>query len=69
MSFPSRVESHKSSPFALIHSDILGPARHKSLFGYLCFVTFVDGYFCMTWLFLLKNCFELLVILKIFYKD
>lgn len=52
-----------------MHNDIWGLARHKILFGYLYFVTFVDDYSHTTWLFLLKDRFELLSTFKLFYKE
>lgn len=63
------VLSHWSSPFALVHPDIGGSIRHKSLFRYSYFVIFVDDYSCITWLFLLKNRYELQFIFRLFYKE
>ena len=44
-----------SKPFALIHSDIWGPARIKNINGARWFVTFVDDHTRLTWVFLMKE--------------
>jgi transposase InsO family protein len=64
-SFPSRVVPRVSSPFELVHSDVWGPITTVSnKFHY--FVTFVDDFSRMTWLFLMKNRSELFAIFQIF---
>jgi hypothetical protein len=61
VSFPSRVVSRVSSPFELVHSDVWGPINIASnKFHY--FVTFVDDFSRMTWLFLMKNRSEWVVV-------
>jgi hypothetical protein len=51
--FSSRVVHKVSSPFELVHSDVWGPINITSnKFHY--FVTFVDDFSRMTWLFLMK---------------
>jgi hypothetical protein len=63
--FPSRVVSRVSHPFELVHSDIWGPMNIASnKFHY--FVTFVDDFSRMTWLFLMKNRSKLFSIFQIF---
>jgi hypothetical protein len=58
VSFPSRVVSRVSHPFKIVHSDVWGPMNIASnKFHY--FVTFVDDFSHMTWLFLMKNRLEL----------
>jgi hypothetical protein len=65
VSFPSRVVRRVSSPFELVHSDVWGPINIASnKFHY--FVTFVDDFSRMTWLFLMKNRTELFSIFQIF---
>jgi transposase InsO family protein len=63
--FPSRVVRRVSSPFELIHFDVWGPINLESnKFHY--FVTFVDDFSRMTWLFLMKNHSELFSIFQVF---
>ena len=64
VSFPSRVVS-SSSAFELVHYDVWGLINIASnKFHY--FVTFVDDFSLMTWLFLMKNHSELFYIFQIF---
>ena len=53
-----RVNKPASGPFELIHSDVWGPYPVMSLIGFKYFVTFVDDFSCVTWLFLMKSRFE-----------
>jgi hypothetical protein len=65
VSFPSRVVHRVSSPFELVHSDVWGPINVASnKFHY--FVTFVDDFSPMTWLFLMKNRSKLFSIFQFF---
>jgi hypothetical protein len=65
VSFLSRVVCRILSPFELFHSDVWGPINVVyNKFHY--FVTFVDGFSRMTWLFLMKNRSELFSIFRIF---
>lgn len=59
MSFLLRTISCVSSLFEIVHSNVRGPINifHNKI---QYFVTFVDDYSCITWFFLMKNCFELL---------
>jgi transposase InsO family protein len=43
----------------LVHSDVWGPSRVTSKLGFRYFVTFVDDYSMVTWLYLMKDCSEL----------
>jgi hypothetical protein len=54
-SIPSRPGIRQSSPFNVVHSNIWGPARIKSISGFQYFVIFVDDFSRMTWLFLMKD--------------
>ena len=58
-----------STPFELIFSDLWGLALSTSSCGYLYYVTFVDDYSRCTWLFLMKQRFELLDIFKKIYVE
>lgn len=68
ISFPV---SHKraSAPFVLVHSDVWGPTRVPSTFGFRYFVTFIDDFSRVTWLFLMKDRSELFTIFKIFCAE
>jgi len=68
-SFPRTVSQRASSPFAFVHSDIWGPSRIKSNLGFQYFVTFIDDYSRCTWIFLMKNRYELFSIFQIFYNE
>lgn len=59
LSSSPRVHKRTSAPFELVHSDVRGPCPVVSKAGFKYFVTFVDDYFRMTWLFLMKNRSEL----------
>jgi hypothetical protein len=39
----------------LIHSDVCGPMPSTSLIGYVYYVSFIDDYYCKTWVYLLKS--------------
>ena len=67
--YPSSVSQCVSSPFALVHFDIWGPSRIKSTLGFQYFVTFIDDYSRCTWVFLMKNRYELFSIFQIFYNE
>ena len=55
-SFKSRDKGQiESSPFSLIHSNIWGPSCVTTSSGLRYFVTFIDGFSCCTWLFLMKE--------------
>jgi hypothetical protein len=62
--FLSRVVCWVSSPFELIHSNVWGPINIASnKFHY--FVTFVDDFSRMIWLFLMKNRSKLFIRLNL----
>ena len=66
--FSSMVVNYYSSPFGVVHTDIWGPTRVKSVFDFSYFVTFIDDYSRMTWLFLMKDRSEILLFFKDFIK-
>ncbi|KAK4391658.1 Retrovirus-related Pol polyprotein from transposon RE2 [Sesamum angolense] len=68
-SFPPRVEKRSSSPFTLVHSDIWGPCRFESLRGFRYFITFIDDYSRMTWVYLLKDRSQVPTIITSFYNE
>ena len=53
-SYPN-VSYKPSHPFALIHSDVWGPSRVKNITGTRWFVSFIDDYTRLTWIFLMKE--------------
>ena len=54
-----RVNKRVSSPFELVHYDLLGPCPVLSPTRFKYFVTFVDEFFRFTWLYLMKSRYEL----------
>ncbi|KAJ9180876.1 hypothetical protein P3X46_009068, partial [Hevea brasiliensis] len=65
----SRVNKRASSPFELVHSDVWGPCSVTSKTGFRYFVTFVDDYSRVTWLYLMKNRSELFSIFCAFCNE
>ena len=59
--------SRASNPFEIIHSDIWGPVV-QSFDGYMYFVTFVDDFTRITWLYLLKFKSEFASVFQDFHK-
>ena len=59
LSYSPKVNKGASAPFELVHSDVCGPCPVVSPTGFRYFVTFVDDYSRTTWLYLMKNRFEL----------
>ncbi|GKA40567.1 polyprotein [Tanacetum coccineum] len=60
LSSSSPFEAHcpnkrAASPFELVHSDVWGPCPITSKSGFKYFITFVDDYSRVTWLYLMKN--------------
>ena len=50
-----RVNKRASASFELIHYDVWGPCSVISPSGFKYFVTFVDDFSCVTWLYLMKS--------------
>ncbi|XP_071714909.1 uncharacterized protein [Rutidosis leptorrhynchoides] len=50
-----RVNKRVASPFELVHSGVWGPCPVTSKTGFKYFVTFIDDYSRVTWLYLMKN--------------
>ena len=53
-----RVNKRAESIFELVHSDVWGPCPVTSKTGFRYFVTFVDDFSRMTWIYFMKNRFE-----------
>ncbi|XP_075098228.1 retrovirus-related Pol polyprotein from transposon TNT 1-94 isoform X1 [Nicotiana tabacum] len=67
--FPRRLDNRAELPFTLVHSDVWGPSRVSSTLEFRYFVSFIDDYSRCTWIFLMKNRFELFSIFPIFYAE
>ena len=59
MHLSPRVNKRASAPFELVHSDVWGPCPVMSPIGFKYFVTFVDNFSPVTWLYLMKSRSEL----------
>ena len=55
MHLSPRVNERASAPFELIHSDVWGLCPVMSPTGFKYFVTFVDDFSLVTWLYLMKS--------------
>lgn len=67
ISFPIK-EPQILSPFSLIHSDVWGPSRVANISGSRWFVTFIDDYTRLTWVYLMKSKSEVASIFPSFHK-
>ena len=57
VSFPIS-NKRSSSPFFLIHNDIWGPSTIPNISGFKWFVTFIDDCTRVSWIYLLKNKYD-----------
>ena len=55
--FPSS-ESKEKGILEIIHSDVCGPMSSSSLSGYVYYVYFIDDFSRRTWIYFLKNKYE-----------
>jgi hypothetical protein len=62
------IDLHSCEPFILIHSDVWGPCSVTSVSGVRWFVTFIDCYTRMTWIYMLKQKSEVLRCFQDFHK-
>ncbi|CAL2253623.1 unnamed protein product [Prunus armeniaca] len=53
--FPQESKWRANEPLGLIHSDICGPMQTPSLGGNRYFITFIDDYSRMCWVYFLRN--------------
>ena len=58
MHLSPRVNKRASTPFELVHSDVWGPCPVMSPTGFNYFITFVDDFSRVTWLYLMKSRYE-----------
>jgi len=66
VSFKSHPPSRKPSVLDLVHSDVCGPMKKKTLGGSLYFVTFIDDHSRKTWVYTLKTKDQVLQVFKHF---
>ena len=59
MHLSPRVNKRASAPFELVYFDVWGPCLVMSSIKFKYFVTFVDDFSRVTWLYLMKSHFEL----------
>ena len=59
MHLSPRVNKRASAPFELVHYDVSGPCPILFPIGFKYFVTFVDDFSRVTWLYLMKSRYEL----------
>jgi len=57
-----------TKPFSVIHSDVWGPSRIKTITGKRWFITFIDDHTRITWVFLLHEKSKAENVFKTFYK-
>nr|KYP40915.1 Retrovirus-related Pol polyprotein from transposon TNT 1-94 [Cajanus cajan] len=67
-SFPKQTDKRCNSIFTTIHYNIWGPSRVTS-FGFRYFVTFIDEFSRCTWVYLMKDHYELLSIFMSFFNE
>ena len=61
------VNKTTNFPFELVYYNVWGPCLVLSKTGFKYFVTFVDDYSSVTWLYLMKSCSELFSYFYAFY--
>ena len=65
----SRDNKRVSAPFELVHSDVWGLCQVMSPTEFKYFVTFVDDFSRVTWLYLMKSRYELFSHFSAFYAQ
>ena len=64
-----KVNKRASAPFELVHSDVWSPCPVMSPTGFNYFVTFVDDFSRVTWLYLMKSRSELFSHFSVFCSE
>ena len=64
VSFKSYPPSRKTELLELVHSDLCGPMKTKTLGGALYFVTFIDDCSRKLWVYVLKTKYQVLGVFK-----
>ena len=67
-SFKSKQHIFTSNPLELIHMDLFGPSRTRSLGGNYYALVFVDDYSCFTWTFFISSKSETFQVFRKFAK-
>ena len=67
VSFKSHTPSRKESILDLVHSDVCGPMKTRSLGGCLYFVSFIDDHSRKVWVYTLKSKDQVLDVFKQFH--
>ena len=67
MHLSPRVNKRASVPFELVHSNVWGPCQIISPSGFKYFVTFVDNFSHVTWLYLMKSHSKLFFFILVFF--
>ncbi|CAL5418427.1 unnamed protein product [Camellia sinensis] len=65
--YPS-INKRSTFPFMLIHTDVWGPSPVVSTSGYRWFVTFIDCFSRVTWIYLLRTKSEVFSCFQTFHK-
>lgn len=69
LAFPfNKSDSYALTPFDIVHSDVRGPSLVPTMGRSCYFVAFVDDFSHFTWIYLTKNCYEILTIYRNFFK-
>ena len=53
--FPIKERKRAGKPLELVHSDVCGKMKNKSLSGKQYFVSFIDDYSLLVWVYVLKH--------------
>ena len=69
MHLSPKVNKRASAPFELVHSDVWGPCLVMSPTRFKYFVTFVDDFSHITWLYLMKSHSELFSHFNVFCSE
>jgi hypothetical protein len=64
--FPKEASYHAKKVLELVHTDIYGSTTPNSLSKYRYFITFIDYFFRITWVYFLKEKSEVFSVFKKF---
>jgi len=67
-SYPPKMSSRTDTLFELVHSDIWGPCPVKTPLGFQYFISFIDDYSRVTWVYLLKSRSEISSVFREFHS-
>ena len=67
--YPARDSIPSSRAFDLIHCDVWVPSRVPSPSGHLYYIVFVDDYTRVSWVYLIKDCSQVLNIVHQFTQE